>query len=128
MMTYPTTLTEARNEARQALDSLKCNPMCYSCQKFRAGCVGTTCKAWTGCIRKCCGGVNIYILALYVPELIENDDFFSYDEFLEDLQDDRAGVVDWLIARTRGEHLKNEVLSEKYIEACKKILKVLREA
>ena len=36
--------------------------------------------------------------------------------------------VDWLESRTRGEHFKNEVLTDKYIVACKKILNILKEA
>lgn len=132
-MTYSVVLTkeqeQRRNEAKQALDSLKYNPLCYNCKKFCAGCAGTTCKTWTGCVeREYNGGASLSILALYVPELIKNDDFFSYDGFLEDLRDSREGVINWLEARTRGEHLKNEVLTEKYIEACKKILKILKEA
>ena len=68
----------------------------------------------------------IFGLARFVPELIKNENFSSYDEFLEELRNNRTGVVDWLESRTRGEHSKNEVLTDDYIRACKKILEILR--
>lgn len=120
---------QARKEREQVLDSLKYNSMCYGCKKFCAGCDGTTEKVWSGCIwYKKADFPNIYILAKYVPELIKNEDFSSFDEFLEELRSNRAGVADWLKSRTRGEHFKNEALTDKYITACKKILNILKEA
>lgn len=119
---------QARKESKQALDSLKFNSMCYGCKKFCAGCDGTTEKVWSGCIwYKKADFPSVYTLAAYVPELIKNEDFSSYDEFLEELRNNRAGVIDWLKSRTRGEHFKNEVLTDKYITACKKILSILKE-
>ena len=120
---------QARKESKQALDSLKFNSMCYGCKEFCTGCNGTVKKLWSGCIwYKKADFLNVYVLATYVPELIKNEDFSSYDEFLEELRNNRAGVVDWLESRTRGEHFKNEVLTAKYIETCRKILEVLKEA
>ena len=102
--------------------------MCYNCKKFMGECAGTVTKVWDGCIYKEKKGASVYSLAPYVPELIKNEDFASFDGFFEDLRESREGVINWLEARTRGEHLKNEVLAEKYIEACKKILEVLKTA
>ena len=116
---------QARKEREQAIESLKYNPMCYSCKELCAGCDGTTERLWSG---KKIDFPSVYALAAYVPELIKNEDFSSYDEFLEELRNNRAGVIDWLESRTRGEHFKNEVLTEKYIAACKKILNILKEA
>lgn len=120
---------QVRKEREQAIESLKYNSMCYGCKEFCAGCDGTTEKVWSGCIwYKKADFPNIYILAKYVPELIKNEDFSSFDEFLEELRSNRAGVVDWLESRTHGEHFKNEALTDKYITACKKILNILKEA
>ena len=120
---------QARKERKQAIESLKYNSMCYGCKKLCAGCNGTTEKLWSGCIwYNKTDFPSVYALAAYAPEIIKNEDFSSYDEFLEELRNNRAGVVDWLESRTRGEHFKNEVLTEKYITACKKILNILKEA
>ena len=119
---------QARKERKQAIESLKYNSMCYGCKEFYADCGGTTEKLWSGCIwYKKTDFPSVYALAAYVPELIKNEDFSSYDEFLEELRNNRAGVADWLESRARGEHFKNEVLTEKYITACKKILEILKE-
>lgn len=120
---------QKRKDAIQALDSLAYNTMCYGCKALHGDCKGTTNKVYSGCIYKESNGLNgIFSLAQLVPELIKNEDFSSYDEFLEELRNNRAGVVDWLESRTRGEHFKNEVLTDKYITACKKILNILKEA
>lgn len=120
---------QRRKDSKQALESLKYNPICYNCKKFCCECNGTTCKVWDGCVYKEKGeSPSVYALASYVPELIKNEDFSSYDEFLKELRNNRAGVIDWLESRTRGEHFKNEVFTEKYIAACKKILNILKEA
>jgi hypothetical protein len=120
---------QRRKDSKQALESLKYNPICYNCKKFCCECNGTTCKVWDGCVYKEKGeSPSVYALAAYVPELIKNEDFSSYDEFLKELRNNRAGVIDWLESRTRGEHFKNEVFTEKYIAACKKILNILKEA
>ena len=119
---------QARKERGQAIESLKYNSMCYGCKEFCAGCNGTVEKLWGGCIwYKKADFPSVYTLAAYVPELIKNEDFSSFDEFLEELRSNRAGVVDWLKSRTRGEHFKNEVPTDKYIAACKKILDILKE-
>jgi hypothetical protein len=116
-------------DAMLALDSLTYNTMCYGCKALHKTCDGTTSKFYGGCIYREPNGLNaIFGFARFVPELIKNEDFSSYDEFLEELRNNRAGVVDWLESRTRGEHFKNEVLTEKYITACKKILEILKEA
>lgn len=115
-------------DAMQALDSLTYNTMCYGCEKLHGSCEGTVSKVYGGCIRREPNGLNaIFGFARFVPELIKNEDFSSYDEFLEELRSNRAGVVDWLKSRTLGEHFKNEVLTDKYITACKKILNILKE-
>lgn len=115
-------------EAKQALDSLTYNTMCYGCKALHGDCKGTTNNFYGGCIYREPNGLNaIFGLARFVPELIKNEDFSSYDEFLEELRNNRAGVIDWLESRARGEHFKNEVLTEKYITACKKILEILKE-
>lgn len=120
---------QRRKDSKQALESLKYNPICYNCKKFCCECNGTTCKVWDGCVYKEKGeSPSVYALAAYVPELIKNEDFSSYDEFLKELRNNRAGVIDWLESRTRGEHFKNEVFTDKYIAACKKILNILKEA
>ena len=120
---------QRRKDSKQALESLKYNPICYNCKKFCCECNGTTCKVWDGCVYKEKGeSPSVYALAAYVPELIKNEDFSSYDEFLKELRNNRAGVIDWLESRTRGEHFKNEALTDKYIAACKKILNILKEA
>lgn len=119
---------QARKERKQAIESLKYNSMCYGCKEFCAECNGTAEKLWSGCILyKKTDFPSVYTLAAYVPELIKNNDFSSYDEFLEELRNNRTGVVDWIESRARGEHFKNEVLTEKYITACKKILNILKE-
>ena len=119
---------QARKESKQAIESLKFNSMCYGCKEFCTECNGTTKKLWSGCIWcKKANFPSVYALAVYVPELIKNEDFSSYDEFLEELRSNRASVVDWLESRTRGEHFKNEMLTDKYIAACKKILNILKE-
>ena len=119
---------EERIEREQAIESLKYNLMCYGCKELCAECNGTTEKVWSGCIwYKKTDFPSVYALAAYVPEIIKNEDFSSYDEFLEELRNNRAGVIDWLESRVRGEHFKNEVLTEKYIVACKKILEILKE-
>lgn len=119
---------QARKERAQAIESLKFNSMCYDCNELCAGCNGTTEKLWSGCIwYKKADFPSVYALVAYVPELIKNEDFSSFDEFLEELRSNRAGVVDWLKSRTRGEHFKNEALTDKYIAACKKILSILKE-
>lgn len=122
-------LEQKRKDAMQALDSLTYNTMCYGCKALHGNCKGTTSKFYSGCSRRESNGLNaIFGFARLVPELIKNEDFSSYDEFLEELRNNRAGVVDWLESRARGEHFKNEVLTEKYITACKKILNILKEA
>lgn len=122
-------LEQKTKDAMQALDSLTYNTMCYGCKKLHGSCKGATSKVYGGCVRRDPNGLNaIFGFSRFVPELIKNEDFSSYDEFLEELRNNRANVVDWLESRTRGEHFRNEVLTEKYIEACKKILKILKEA
>lgn len=116
-------------DAMLALDSLTYNTMCYGCKVLHKTCGGTTSKFYGGCIYREPNGLNaIFGFARFVPELIKNEDFSSYDEFLEELRNNRTGVVGWLESRARGEHFKNEVLTEKYITACKKILEILKEA
>ena len=119
---------QARKEREQAIESLKYNSMCYGCKEFCAGCDGTTEKSmeWLHLVQKT-DFPSVYALAAYVPELIKNEDFSSFDEFLEELRNNRAGVVAWLESRTRGEHFKNEASTDKYIVACKKILNILKE-
>jgi hypothetical protein len=120
---------QARKERKQALDSLTYNTMCYGCKALHKTCEGTKSKFYGGCIYREPNGLNaIFGFARFVPELIKNEDFSSYDEFLEELRNNRTGVVDWLESRTRGEHSKNEVLTDDYIRACKKILEMLRRA
>lgn len=120
---------QRRKEALQALDSMTYNTMCYGCKALHKNCKGTTSKFYSGCNRRESNGLNaMFGFARLVPELIKNEDFSSYDEFLEELRNNRTGVIDWLESRTRGEHFKNEVLTEKYIAACKKILEILKKA
>lgn len=71
--------------------------------------------------------MSVYALAAYTPELIRNEDWFSFDEFLDDLRNDRAEVVKHLKWRAGGHHFLNEVTTDKYITACKKILGILKE-
>lgn len=119
---------QARKERKQALESLTYNSMCYSCKELCAGCNGTAEQVWSGCIwYKKADFPSVYALATYVPELIKNEDFSSYDEFLEELRNNRTGVIDRLKSRIRGEHSKNEVLTSDYIRACKKNLEILKE-
>lgn len=119
---------QVRKERKQALDSLTYNTMCYGCKALHKTCDGTTSKFYGGCIYREPNGLNaIFGFARFVPELIKNEDFSSYDEFLEELRNNCAGVIDWLESRTRGERFKNEALTDKYITACKKILNILKE-
>lgn len=132
-MTYNIILTPEqeyrRSETKKNLESLKFNPICYNCKKFCGECEGTTCKVWDGCVYKEKGeNPSVYALAPFVAVLIKNEDFDSFDGFLEELRNNRTNVVEWLESRVRGEHFKNEVLTEKYITACKKILEILKEA
>ena len=132
-MTYKIILTPEqeyrRSETKKNLESLKFNPICYNCKKFCGECEGTTCKVWDGCVYKEKGeNPSVYALAPFVAVLIKNEDFDSFDGFLEELRNNRTSVVEWLESRVRGEHFKNEVLTEKYITACKKILEILKEA
>ncbi len=132
-MTYNIILTPEqeyrRSETKKNLESLKFNPICYNCKKFCGECEGTTCKVWDGCVYKEKGEIpSVYALAPFVAVLIKNEDFDSFDGFLEELRNNRTSVVEWLESRVRGEHFKNEVLTEKYITACKKILEILKEA
>ena len=118
---------QARKERKQALDSLKYNTMCYGCKALHKACEGTTSKFYGGCIYRESNGLNaIFGFARFVPELIKNEDFSSYDEFLEELRSNRTGVIAWLESRARGKHSKNEGLTDDYIRACKKILEILR--
>ena len=121
-MTYSMILTpeqeQRRKDSKQALESLKYNPMCYGCKKL-----------WDGCIwYEKTDFPSVYALATYAPELIKNEDWFSFDEFLDDLRNDRAEVVKHLKWRAAGHHFFNEVLTDRYITACKKILEILKEA
>lgn len=119
---------QARKERKQALDSLTYNTMCYGCKALHKTCDGTKSKFYGGCVYREQNGLNaIYGIARFVPELIKNEDFSSYDDFLEVLRNKRTGVVEWLESRTRGEHSKNEVFTDDYIRACKKILEILKE-
>lgn len=119
---------QARKERKQALESLTYNTMCYGCKALHKTCDGTKSKFYGGCIYRDPNGLNvIYGLAQFVPELIKNEDFSSYDDFLEVLRNNRTGVIDRLKSRIRGEHSKNEVLTSDYIRACKKILEILKE-
>lgn len=132
-MTYNIILTPEqeyrRSETKKNLESLKFNPICYNCKKFCGECEGTTCKVWDDCVYKEKGeNPSVYALAPFVAVLIKNEDFDSFDGFLEELRNNRTSVVEWLESRVRGEHFKNEVLTEKYITACKKILEILKEA
>lgn len=127
-MTYNIILTPEqeyrRSETKKNLESLKFNPICYNCKKFCGECEGTTCKVWDGCVYKEKGeNPSVYALAPFVAVLIKNEDFDSFDGFLEELRNNRTSVVEWLESRVRGEHFKNEVLTEKYITACKRFLK-----
>jgi hypothetical protein len=132
-MTYGMILTpeqeQRRKDSKQAIESLKYNPMCYNCKKLCAGCNGTVEKVWNGCIwYKKADFPSVYALAAYAPELIKNEDWFSFDEFLDDLRSDRAEVVKHLKWRAAGHHFLNEVLTDKYITACEKILNILKTA
>lgn len=119
---------QRRKEAMQALDSLTYNTMCYGCKSLHKTCDGTTSKFYGGCIYRESNGLNaIFGLARFVPELLKNEDFSSYDEFLEELRNNRTSVIDLLKSRILGEHSKNEVLTGDYIRACKKILEILKE-
>lgn len=118
---------QKRKDAIQALDSLKYNTMCYGCKALHGNCKGTTSKFYSGCNRRESNGLNaIFGLARFAPELLKNEDFSSYDEFLEELRNKRTSVIGLLKSRTRGEHSKNEILTDDYIRACKKILEILR--
>lgn len=119
---------QARKERKQALDSLTYNTMCYGCKALHKTCDGTTSKFYGGCIYREPNGLNaIFGFAQFVTELIKNEDFSSYDDFLEVLRNKRTGVVEWLESRTRGEHFENEVFTDNYIRACEKILEILKE-
>lgn len=119
---------QARKERKQAIESLTYNTMCYGCKALHKTCDGTTSKFYGGCIYREPNGLNaIFGFALFVPELIKNEDFSSYDEFLEELRSNRTGVIAWLESRARGKHSKNAVLTDDYIRACKKILEILKE-
>nr|DAE13629.1 MAG TPA: hypothetical protein [Siphoviridae sp. ctVif31] len=131
-MTYNIILTPEqeyrRSETKKNLESLKFNPICYNCKKFCGECEGTTCKVWDGCIYKEKGeSPSVYALAPFVEVLIKNEDFDSFDGFLEELKDNRKEVIGWLKWRTEGGKMKNEVIADEFIESCKKILKVLKE-
>ena len=115
---------QARKERKQALDSLKYNTMCYGCKALHKTCGGTASKFYGGCIYREPNGLNaIFGFARFVPELLKNEDFSSYDEFLEELRNNRTGVINWLKSRIHG----SEVLTADYIRACKKILEILKE-
>ena len=115
-------------DAMQALESLTYNTMCYGCKSLHKTCDGTKSKFYGDCIYREPNGLNaIFVFARFVPELIKNEDFSSYDEFLEKLRSNRTGVIEWLESRIHGEHSKNELLTADYIRACKKILEILKE-
>lgn len=131
-MTYATILTPEqeyrRSNTKKALESLKFNPICYNCKKFCSECEGTTCKVWDGCIYKEKGeNASVYALAPFVTDLIKNEDFDSFDGFLEELKANRKEVVKWLKWRAEGGAMKNENITDSFTESCKKILKVLKE-
>lgn len=85
---------QKRKDAMLALDSLKYNTMCYGCKALHKTCDGTTSKFYGGCIYREPNGLNaIFGFARFVPELIKNEDFSSYDEFLEELRSNRTGAV-----------------------------------
>lgn len=119
---------QRRSETKKTLESLKFNPICYNCKKFCSECEGTTCKVWDGCIYKEKGrNASVYSLAPFVTDLIKNEDFDSFDEFLEELRNNREELVKWLKWRAEGGKMKNEAVTDEFIESCKKILKVLKE-
>lgn len=119
---------QRRSETKQALESLEFNPICYNCKKFCCECNGTTCKVWDGCIYKEKGeSPSVYALAPFVAVLIKNEDFDSFDKFLEELRNNREKLVKWLKWRAGGGTIKNEVITDNFIKSCKKILKVLKE-
>lgn len=115
---------QRRKDSKQALESLKCNEMCYSCKSFCSSCEGTKNKVYSGCIRteKVDGFPSIYALAVYIPELIKNNDWFSFDEFLEDLRNEPVEVIKYL-----KDCIQSEKATGKYINACIKILEALGE-
>lgn len=116
---------QKRKDAMQVLDSLKYNTMCYGCKALHKTCDGTTSKFYGGCIYRESNGLNaIFGFARFIPELLKNEDFSSYDEFLEELRNNRSGAINWLESRIHS----SEVLTDDYIRACKKILEILREA
>ena len=118
-----------RSETKKNLESLKFNPICYNCKKFCSECEGTTCKVWSGCIYKKKGeSASVYALVPFVTDFIKNEDFDSFDEFLEQLRNNQEEVVKWLKWRAEGGTMKNEAITENFMESCKKILKVLKEA
>lgn len=43
---------ERSKARRQAIESLKYNPMCYNCKNFGKSCKGSTNKVYSGCIYK----------------------------------------------------------------------------
>lgn len=61
-----------------------------------------------------------------IEQLVANEDFVSYEEFIFELKEEKEEVKKYLLWRVNGGKQKTndytETLPEGYVEACKKIL------
>lgn len=62
-----------------------------------------------------------------LDKLVINYDIAKHEELIEWLHDDKENFINDLKWRIAGGTMKNEVLSDGYIEACKEILRAIEE-
>lgn len=69
--------------------------------------------------------MNKNLLKIYVTELIKNEDFISFEEFMEELQKDREAVIEYLKLRVNGFVGYHEYITTNYVNTCKMILEMI---
>lgn len=60
-----------------------------------------------------------------VKQLVDNEDFESCEDFMNELRKNKEEVADWLKWRADGGKFKNEIVSEGLPEACKELLNLI---
>lgn len=60
-----------------------------------------------------------------VAVLVKEYDFETIEEFLEELKNNRQGIIEWLTWRSTGGTFKNEPVVEELKTASKELLKII---
>lgn len=58
-----------------------------------------------------------------IEQLVANEDFVSYEEFIFELKEE---VKKYLLWRVNGGKMNTETLPDGYVEACEKILQAIK--